>query len=84
MKSPGYSGRSTNGLCAIALLLIALIPSLRAQPIITSQPRSVIAPLGMDVRFKETAQGGLAATPTGRKLAELVWAEKQAADKESD
>jgi L-serine dehydratase len=31
----------------------------------------------MDVRFKETAQGGLAATPTGKRLARLVWAEKQ-------
>ncbi len=31
----------------------------------------------MDERFKETAQGGLAATPTGRRLAELVWAEKR-------
>jgi L-serine dehydratase len=30
----------------------------------------------MDARFKETAQGGLAATPTGRRLAELVWAKK--------
>jgi L-serine dehydratase len=27
----------------------------------------------MDERFKETAQGGLAATPTGRRLAEMVW-----------
>lgn len=31
----------------------------------------------MDVRFKETAQGGLAATPTGKRLAKLVWAENQ-------
>lgn len=31
----------------------------------------------MDVSFKETAQGGLAATPTGKRLAKLVWAEKQ-------
>jgi L-serine dehydratase len=31
----------------------------------------------MDERFKETAQGGLAATPTGRKLAEMVWAERR-------
>jgi len=31
----------------------------------------------MDERFKETAQGGLAATPTGRRLAELVWADKK-------
>lgn len=30
----------------------------------------------MDERFKETAQGGLAATPTGKRLAKLVWAEK--------
>jgi L-serine dehydratase len=30
----------------------------------------------MDERFKETAQGGLAATPTGRRLAQLVWAEQ--------
>jgi L-serine dehydratase len=30
----------------------------------------------MDVRFKETAQGGLAATPTGKRLAKLVWTEK--------
>lgn len=30
----------------------------------------------MDVRFKETAQGGLAATPTGKRLAELIWTEK--------
>ena len=28
----------------------------------------------MDARFKETAQGGLAATPTGKRLAKLVWA----------
>ena len=28
----------------------------------------------MDDRFKETAQGGLAATPTGKRLAKLVWA----------
>ena len=27
----------------------------------------------MDERFRETAQGGLAATPTGRRLAKLVW-----------
>lgn len=27
----------------------------------------------MDERFKETALGGLAATPTGRRLAEMVW-----------
>jgi L-serine dehydratase len=31
----------------------------------------------MDERFKETAQGGLAATPTGRRLAEMVWAQRQ-------
>ena len=31
----------------------------------------------MDVRFKETAQGGLAATPTGKRLANLIWNEKQ-------
>lgn len=31
----------------------------------------------MDERFKETAQGGLAATPTGRRLAQLVWAERK-------
>lgn len=30
----------------------------------------------MDPRFKETAQGGLAATPTGKRLAKLVWDEK--------
>ena len=36
----------------------------------------------MDVRFKETAQGGLAATPTGKKLAELVWAEKRSTGEE--
>lgn len=30
----------------------------------------------MDERFKETAQGGLAATPTGRRLAQLVWGER--------
>ncbi len=30
----------------------------------------------MDERFKETAQGGLAATPTGRRLAQLVWGDK--------
>lgn len=34
----------------------------------------------MDERFKETAQGGLAATPTGRRLAQLVWLEKKQAD----
>ena len=28
---------------------------------------------GMDDRFKETARGGLADTPTGRRLARLVW-----------
>jgi len=38
----------------------------------------------MDARFKETAQGGLAATPTGRKLAELVWAEKRPVGQEQD
>ncbi len=27
----------------------------------------------MDSRFKETAEGGLAATPTGKRLARLVW-----------
>jgi L-serine dehydratase len=31
----------------------------------------------MDERFKETAQGGLAATPTGRRLAQMVWAQRQ-------
>ena len=30
----------------------------------------------MDERFRETAQGGLAATPTGRRLAKLVWSER--------
>jgi len=30
----------------------------------------------MDDRFKETAQGGLAATPTGKRLAQMVWAKK--------
>ena len=30
----------------------------------------------MDERFRETAQGGLAATPPGRRLAERVWGEK--------
>jgi L-serine dehydratase len=30
----------------------------------------------MDSRFKETAQGGLAATPTGKRLARLVWEQK--------
>jgi hypothetical protein len=30
----------------------------------------------MDERFKETALGGLAATPTGRRLAQLVWGER--------
>jgi L-serine dehydratase len=29
----------------------------------------------MDERFKETAQGGLAATPTGKHLARLIWTE---------
>ena len=33
----------------------------------------------MDERFKETARGGLAATPTGQRLAQLVWAEKRTA-----
>ena len=32
----------------------------------------------MDERFKETAQGGLAATPTGRRLARMVWQDKGA------
>ncbi len=27
----------------------------------------------MDPRFKETAEGGLAATPTGRRLASMIW-----------
>jgi L-serine dehydratase len=31
----------------------------------------------MDERFRETALGGLAATPTGKRLAQLVWAEKK-------
>jgi L-serine dehydratase len=35
----------------------------------------------MDSRFKETAQGGLAATPTGRRLAQMVWAERGQVDK---
>ncbi|MCG3207025.1 MAG: L-serine dehydratase, alpha chain [Anaerolineae bacterium] len=30
----------------------------------------------MDSRFKETAQGGLAATPTGKRLIKLVWEQK--------
>ncbi len=30
----------------------------------------------MDSRFKETAQGGLAATPTGKRLIKLVWDRK--------
>jgi L-serine dehydratase len=34
----------------------------------------------MDERFRETAQGGLAATPTGKRLAQLVWAEKNRQD----
>ncbi len=35
----------------------------------------------MDERFKETAQGGLAATPTGRRLAQMVWAQREQVDK---
>jgi len=31
----------------------------------------------MDERFRETAQGGLAATPTGRELAQSIWKQKQ-------
>jgi len=31
----------------------------------------------MNERYRETAQGGLAATPTGKRLAKLVWSEKQ-------
>lgn len=31
----------------------------------------------MDERFKETAQGGLAATPTGKRLAKQVWANEE-------
>jgi hypothetical protein len=27
----------------------------------------------MDPRFKETAEGGLAATPTGQRLAAMIW-----------
>jgi L-serine dehydratase len=34
----------------------------------------------MDERFKETAQGGLAATPTGRRLAQLVWQDRALRD----
>ena len=30
----------------------------------------------MDSRFKETAQGGLAATPTGKRLIQLLWDQK--------
>ncbi|MCO6449272.1 MAG: L-serine ammonia-lyase, iron-sulfur-dependent, subunit alpha [Caldilineales bacterium] len=44
-------------------------------------PDEVIDAMGaigrrMDERFRETAQGGLAATPTGKRLAQLVWAER--------
>ena len=35
---------------------------------------------GMDSRFKETAKGGLAATPTGRRLAKLIWSGKPPAE----
>ncbi|WP_343410845.1 L-serine ammonia-lyase, iron-sulfur-dependent, subunit alpha [Candidatus Amarolinea dominans] len=31
----------------------------------------------MNERYRETAQGGLATTPTGKRLAKLVWSEKQ-------
>lgn len=34
----------------------------------------------MDSRFKETAQGGLAATPTGKRLIKLVWEQKSRND----
>ncbi len=34
----------------------------------------------MDERFKETALGGLAATPTGRRLAQMVWQDKALRD----
>ena len=34
----------------------------------------------MDSRFKETAEGGLAATPTGQRLAKLVWSGKPPAE----
>ena len=34
----------------------------------------------MDPRFKETSEGGLAATPTGRKLAQIVWSGKPSTD----
>ena len=34
----------------------------------------------MDMSFKKTAQGDLAATPTGMRLAKLIWTEKQLAE----
>ncbi len=34
----------------------------------------------MDDRFKETAEGGLAATPTGRRLAQIIWDGKPSAE----
>lgn len=34
----------------------------------------------MDVRFKETAQGGLAATPTGQRLAQQIWSKQPPQD----
>ncbi len=45
-------------------------------------PDEVIDAMGrigrrMDPRFKETAEGGLAATPTGRRLARMIWSHSE-------
>ena len=50
-------------------------------------PDEVIDAMGrigrrMDPQFKETAEGGLAATPTGRRLAKMVWGKKNPASSE--
>jgi len=37
----------------------------------------------MDPRFRETAEGGLAATPTGRRLAQMIWQGKPLQEMES-
>jgi hypothetical protein len=38
----------------------------------------------MDPRFKETAEGGLATTPTGRRLARMIWQGKPPEELEKD
>ena len=63
---PLWIGRSFSALVILFFLLDAAIKLPPLQPVIDTMGE---IGRGMDVRYRETAGGGLAATPTGRRLA---------------